>query len=84
MRQIGLGAPLGGLAIAVVAFALWLSALPLRWLDALVVVAFIVGLALSVGGFLRGRDTSTRRLAVVGIGCNSLGLLIVALLYATG
>jgi hypothetical protein len=83
-RPIGIGVPLGGLASGVLALALWLSALSLRWLDALVAGLFAIGLGLSILGYVRGHDLPTRRFAIVGVGCNALGLVVLALLYASG
>jgi hypothetical protein len=83
-RPIGIVFPLGGLASGVLALALWLSALSLRWLDAVVAVLFALGLGLSIVGYSRGRDLPTRRFAIVGVGCNALGLVVLSVLYVSG
>ena len=81
-RALGVGVPLGGLAAGAVALMLWVSALALRWLDGLVAALFAVGLALALAGYLGGADERTRRLGVIAIGWNALGLAALAILYA--
>jgi hypothetical protein len=82
--QLGVAAPAAGLALGVAAVALWVSALPLRWLDALVALLLVAGVALAVAGLLRGASVRARRLAVVALGWNGLGLLTLAILYTAG
>jgi hypothetical protein len=79
-----LGLTLAGLAVALLALLLWVSGIGLRWLDALVLGLFVVGLALSLFGYLRGRDAPSRKLAVIGIGVSALGVVMLAVLYAAG
>jgi hypothetical protein len=83
-RALGIGVPAGGLAAGVVALALWVSALSLRWLDLLVALLFLAGLGLALAGYFRGADDRTRRVAVIATGWNAFGLLAIAVLYATG
>ncbi|HXU70657.1 MAG TPA: hypothetical protein VN947_15075 [Polyangia bacterium] len=80
-RALGVGVPAGGLTAGVAALVLWVSALPLRWLDGLVAGLFACGLVLAVAGFARGADTRTRRLGVLALGWNAFGLLILAAVY---
>jgi hypothetical protein len=82
--QLGVAAPAGGLAAGVAALVLWVSALPLRWLDGLVALLFVVGLALAAAGFWRGADTRTRSFAVVALGWNAFGLLTLLAVYTAG
>jgi hypothetical protein len=84
VRTVGIGLPIGGLAVGVTALALWFSSVSLEWLDILVTVLFGAGLALSVAGYFRGRNDRTRRIGVIGIGWNAFGLAAVAILYAAG
>ncbi len=83
-RVLGLGVPVGGLTVGVAALALWVSALSLRWLDALVATLFAAGLALAVAGYIRGGDERTRRVAIIAMGWNAFGLATLLLLYAVG
>jgi hypothetical protein len=83
-RALGIGVPIGGLAAGVTALVLWVSALSLRWLDGLVAMLLVAGLALALVGYLRGADERTRRLAVLAIGWNAFGLATLALLYVAG
>jgi hypothetical protein len=83
-RVFGLWVPAGGLAVGVAALVLWVSAVSLRWLDLLVALLFLAGLALALAGYFRGADERTRRLGVVAIGWNAFGLLAFAVLYAAG
>ena len=83
-RVLGVAFPVGGLLAGVAALALWVSALSLRWLDGLVAILFVAGLLLALAGCLRGADARTRRLGVVAIGWNALGLAALTILYAAG
>jgi len=83
-RAVAIGFPVGGLAAAFVGLLLWVSNVPLAALDALVLGVFVCGLALSAVGYALGKDTTTRQLGVVGIGCNGLGALMLGVLYAAG
>jgi hypothetical protein len=83
-RALGVGVPVGGLAAGVVALALWVSAVRLHWLDALVAALFTVGLALAVASYVRGADGRARRLAIVAIGWNAFGLATLLALYTAG
>lgn len=83
-RALGVGVPVGGLTAGVVALALWVSAVSLHWLDALVALLFTVGLALAVAGYVRGADERTRRVAIVAIGWNAFGLATLLALYTAG
>jgi hypothetical protein len=83
-RALGVGVPAGGLAAGVVALALWVSPLSLRWLDGLVAALFAVGLALAVAAYARGADERTRRLAIVAIGWNAFALAVLLALYVAG
>ena len=83
-RALGVGVPIGGLAAGVTALVLWVSALSVRWLDALVAALFVAGLTLAVASYLRGADDRTRRLGVLAIGWNAFGLATLAILYAAG
>jgi len=75
--------PLGGMAAAFVALLLWVSSVAWQRLDAVVLALFVVGCGLSIGGYLFGRDASTRRLGVIALGCNALGAVLLALVYAS-
>jgi hypothetical protein len=79
-----LGVPLIGVGVAFVALLLWLSPLSWRALDTVVLVLFAVGLVLSLAGYFFGADATTRRLGVVGVGANAVGLVILAVVYAGG
>jgi hypothetical protein len=83
-RAAGTLVSAGGLALAVCALMLWAWATTFRWLDAVSLLSFSLGLALSIVGYARGAHLRARRLAVVGIGCNAFGFAIVMLPYATG
>jgi hypothetical protein len=83
-RTLGVSVPVGGLLAGVTALVLWVSALSPRWLDGLVAILFVAGLALSLAGYLRGADDRTRRLGVVAIGWNAFGLAMLAMLYVAG
>jgi hypothetical protein len=73
-----------GLAAAFVAFALWVSGLGWRWLDAGVAVGFALGLGASLAAALAGRARESRRLAIAAAGVNAFGLLLAALVYTAG
>jgi hypothetical protein len=73
-----------GFVLGVCALMLWAWATTFRWLDALSLLLFALGLALSIVGYARGAHLRARRLAVVGIGCNAIGFALVMLPYATG
>jgi hypothetical protein len=83
-RALGVGVPAGGLAAGVLALALLVSALSLRWLDGLVAALFAVGLTLAVAGCVRPADERTRRLAIVAMGWNAFGRAVLLALYAAG
>jgi len=83
-RTLGLAFPVGGLVVGVAALALWVSALPLRWLDLGVGLMFAAGLGLAIAGYLRGADERTRRASVIAMGWNAFGLLVMLVLYAAG
>lgn len=83
-RTLGVGVPVGGLAAGVVALALWVSAISLHWLDALVAALFGAGLALAVASYVRGADERTRRVGIVAIGWNAFGLATLLALYTAG
>jgi hypothetical protein len=83
-RALGVGVPAGGLAAGVAALALWVSALSLRWLDALVALLFVAGLLLAVASYVRGADDRTRRLGIVALGWNAFGLAALLVLYTAG
>jgi hypothetical protein len=80
-RALGVGVPAGGLLAGVAALTLWVSALPLRWLDGLVAALFAVGLGLAVAAYARGGNARARRLGVVALGWNALGLLLVVAVW---
>ena len=83
-RTVGIAPPLAGLLAALVALGLWLAGLPLTWLDPLCATILISGGAAGVTAWLYARDLATRRLAVVALGANCLGLLVLALVWAAG
>jgi hypothetical protein len=83
-RALGLGLPVGGLLVGVIALVLWVSAVQLGWLDLLVALLFVVGLGLSVAGYFLGASDRVRRVGVMGIGWNAFGLAAIAILYASG
>jgi hypothetical protein len=74
----------GGFILGVATLMLWAWATTLRRLDALALLLFSLGLALSIVGYARGADLRARRIGVVGIGCNAIGFVIVMLPYAVG
>ena len=76
--------PLGGLAAALLALLLWVSTVALESLDALVLGLFAIGLLLSLAGYVVSHDLTTRRLSVIGAGCNGMGAVMLAILYAAG
>lgn len=82
--ELGVAVPAGGLAAGVLALVLWVSALPWRWLDALVAALLVAGLALAAWGLVRGATTRTRRVAIVALGWNAFALVTLAILYASG
>jgi hypothetical protein len=84
MRTVGTTPPLAGLGCALLALALWVAGVPLGWLDWLCGVLFIAGAAASGVGFVRGRDSATRRLSVIAVGANGLGLVWLALVWLSG
>lgn len=83
-RRLGLALPAMGMAVGVLALALWVSTWSLRWLDLLVLLSFVVGLGLSIAGYVVGRDVRERRLGVVAIGWNAFGLAALVIVYAAG
>jgi hypothetical protein len=83
-RAAGTIVSAGGLALGVAALMLWAWATTFRWLDALALLLFSLGLMLSIVGYARGANLRARRLGVIGIGCNAIGFAIVMLPYATG
>ena len=80
-RALGLGVPAGGLTAGVAALVLWVSALPVRWLDGLVAALFVVGSVLALAGYVRGADARARRVGVIALGWNAFGLLIFLAVY---
>ena len=83
-RTVGTTFPLAGLGCALVALALWVAGVPLGWLDLVCGLLFVAGAAAAVAGFVRGRDAATRRLAVIAVGANGLGLVWLALVWLSG
>lgn len=75
---------LAGILIGFAALLAWVSALPVRLLDVIVLVMFAVGLGLSCATYLRGCDPETRRLSVIGVGINGFGVVLLAILLACG
>ena len=53
-------------------------------LDALVLGLFAAGFGLSLAGYFLSGDFTTRRLSVIGAGCNGVGAVMLAILYAAG
>jgi hypothetical protein len=84
MRSIGTGLPLAGLAAALLALALWVAGAPIGWLDGLCGAIFVAGGVASAVAYVRGRDPAVRRLAVLAVGANGLGLVWLALLWLNG
>ena len=80
-RRFGLALPAAGLATGGLALALWVSPLSLRWLDLAVLLLFVVGLALSIAGYVRGDGERVRQLGVIAIGWNAFGLTALLLVY---
>ena len=83
-RALGSAVPLGGWLVGVLALVLWVSALSLRWLDLLVALLFVVGLTLSLAGYLMGASPRARRIGVVATGWNAFGLAVLTIAYAAG
>ena len=83
-RTLRIGVPITSLAAGVVAWALWVSALPLRWLDGLVAATFLFGFGLGLAAYVRGADDRTRQLAILAVGWNALGVAALLALYAAG
>jgi hypothetical protein len=79
-----LGLPLAGILAAFTALTLWVSGVPWRALDGLVLALFGAGLLLSAGGYVTGGAPAARRAAVVGLGLNGFGVAMLAILYAAG
>jgi len=79
-----LGVPLIGVGVAFVALLLWVSAVGWPALDSVVLGLFVAGMVLSLAGYFFGTDATTRRLAVVGVGANATGLVLLAVVYAAG
>jgi hypothetical protein len=80
----GLHLPLVGLCAAFVAFALWVSGVSWRALDAVVLALFAAGASAASVGYARAAPGGARRLAVIAIGVNGFGALLVLLLYGVG
>lgn len=72
------------LVVGVLALALWVAPLSLRWLDLLVAILFAAGLGAALFGYFDAGDVRARRLGVVAIGWNAFGLLAVVVVYALG
>jgi hypothetical protein len=83
-RTVGSVVSACGLAIGVLGLMVCAWATSLARVDAVTFAAFVAGLAVSIVGYARGSSTAARRLAVLGIGCNALGFLLVMLPYAVG
>jgi hypothetical protein len=79
-----LAPPLASLTAALVALGLWVAGVPLGWLDGLCGAIFVAGAVAAVVSFVRGPDASVKRLSVLAIGANALGLLWLALIWLTG
>jgi hypothetical protein len=73
--------PVAGLLIAFVTLSLWLYAPAFLRLDLLCGLLCLTGFGLSVVGYTRGVDLRTRRLSVVALGANLVGLGLLALFY---
>jgi hypothetical protein len=84
MRSVGTGLPLAGLGAALLALALWVAGVPISWLDPLCGALFVAGGVTSAMAYVRGRDASVRRLAVLAVGANGLGLVWLALVWLSG
>jgi hypothetical protein len=83
-RAAGTVASVCGLVLGIVALALCTWVTTWRRLDAIALGLFTVGLLLSIVGYSRGDTLRTRHLAVVGIGCNVIGFVLVLLPYGVG
>ncbi len=81
---MALGFPSGGVALAFVALALWVSGAPWRALDGVVIGLFGAGLLLSAAGYFFARPVSWRRFGVIGMGLNAFGLTLLLILYGAG
>jgi hypothetical protein len=76
--------PVAGMGVAFVALLLWVSSVAWQRLDAVVLVLFLLGVALSLSGYLFGRDAAVKRLGVIALGANAFGAILLALVYAAG
>jgi hypothetical protein len=76
--------PPAGLGAAFVALALWVSGVPWRALDGVVLALFALGLALSAGGYVLAASARAKRLAVIGVGVNGFGVAMLVILYGAG
>jgi hypothetical protein len=83
-RRLRAAYPIAGIALAFVALVAWVSALPIRALDVIVLALLLVGLGLSVAGYVAGRDVLVRRVSVIGIGVSGAGVLLLSILYLAG
>jgi hypothetical protein len=83
-RALGLGVPVGGLAVGVLALVLWVSGAALGRLDLVVALLLLTGLGLSAAGYFRGASATVRRISIIALGWNAFGLAAVGLLYAGG
>lgn len=84
VRAFGITLPAAALAGGIAALALWVSAISRLWLDTLVSILFAAGLLLALAGYLRGKDPRTRRLSIIALGWNAVGLGALLILYAVG
>jgi hypothetical protein len=73
--------PASAVGLAVATVAVWVTGPALPHLDAACAGALGLGGACSLGAYLIGQSATTRRLAVLGLGANLIGLVIVALVY---
>jgi hypothetical protein len=81
---MGLGTrtlPLIGILLGIAALCLWVAPIALSVLDAVVLSLFGLGLVLSLLGYVLGPTVTVRRAAVVGIGLNGVGAIVLGLLY---
>jgi hypothetical protein len=83
-RALGPAFPVGGLAAGVTALVFLASMLRPGWLDVVVALLLLAGLGLGTAGYMLGATDGARRLGVVAIGWNALGLAALAILYAAG